>query len=92
MTNPDTTPTEPEVKFDRHRCAAELRLATKDDKDFPLFMEQDTFVAVGRTDGAANVLATEHGWQVQDLTDSKIQVEEFDTAEDAVKAGKAVRT
>jgi len=82
-------------EFDRHRYAAELRLAIKNHggEDAWFSMIEDSFVAVGRKDGAANVLVTAKGWQVQDLTDpdrSKIRVRTFDTAEDAVKAGKAV--
>lgn len=48
--------------FDRARCAAELRGAIKDSHDDWYSQTAYTYIAAGRVDGAATVLAAERGW------------------------------
>jgi hypothetical protein len=82
MTDPDG--------FDRDRFADELRAAVKDSADLWFSMSKDSFVAVGRRDGAATVLVTQRGWQVLTHDDRGLRTETFDSAEEAVKAADAI--
>lgn len=54
-------------RFDRARCAAELRAAIKADTDLWFSMVGSESIAAGRNDGSATVLASECGWTPADV-------------------------
>jgi len=49
-------------KFDRARCASELRDALNGDQERWFSMVGAEMIAAGRNDGSATVLAAERGW------------------------------
>lgn len=54
-------------RFDRARCAAELRKAINGAVDLWYSQTGSTFIAAGRVDGAATVAAVERGWTPADV-------------------------
>ncbi len=83
MTHPD--------EFDRlSRYAAELRAAVKGNEDDWFGTSDDTFVAVGRVDGAATVIVSARGWQVVHHVGDTPVIDTYLTAKEAVTAAAAI--
>lgn len=75
----------------RSRWAHELRTALGEHTELWFSMVEPTFVAAGRVDGSATVIANSAGWQTVHHENEQPVIRPFPSAVDAVTAAKAVR-